>query len=195
MGDLGDLDLFASKHMKPVATQATLLPADPLDSKAIVQALRSRHLGDSWAFFRELRVGTGYGSGAEQRIDAWAMNLWPSSGLERVAYEVKISRGDFLTELRKPQKRRFALLYSNYFYFAAPEGLIPAAEVPPEAGLIEIGLDGKPNVKVAAIRRDTPLPSWRFMAAIVRRVDRREVDWGGSEIAPTPGTFANSHGA
>ncbi len=77
----------------------------------IVAALRRYHAGDSWAFFAELRVGTGYDRAvdAEQRLDAWAMALWPSERYQRIAYEVKVSRSDFLAELQKPRKRRRAL--------------------------------------------------------------------------------------
>lgn len=40
--------------------------------------------------------------------------------MKRVCYEVKISRADFLSELKQPIKRRIGLRYSNEFYFVTP---------------------------------------------------------------------------
>lgn len=125
-----------------------------------------------WLHFSELRIGTGYGKDAEQRIDFWAMHTLPSERLRRVAFEVKVSRGDFLAELRQPRKRAVALLWSNEFYFAAPSGLIQVAELPPECGLVEYRLDefgAHLHWSVAAPWRDTPPCSWRFVAALLRR--------------------------
>jgi hypothetical protein len=49
-----------------------------------------------WLFFRELRVGTGRRNGNVQRLDAFALNSLPHTGMERVCYEVKTARSDFL---------------------------------------------------------------------------------------------------
>src|SRR5580704_17966685 len=93
-----------------------------------------------WLFFRELRVGTGRRNGGAQRLDAFALNTLPHTGMKRVCYEVKTSRGDFLAELKHPLKRRIGMRYSNEFYFVTPAGLLEISEVPAECGLIEAGL-------------------------------------------------------
>ena len=52
--------------------------------------------------------------------------------------EIKVSRADFLAEIkRKPLKRRAGLRLSNESYFVAPKGIIEIDELPPEAGLLE----------------------------------------------------------
>jgi hypothetical protein len=155
-----------------------LLPAiaPKVDSKFITESL-CRHYTDRMASqgryvcFAELRTSTGYSPiKAQSIIDLWAMDLWPSGDLRRIAFEVKISRGDFLRELKDPRKRKYALLWSNEFLFATPEGLVDVAELPPEAGLVEVRDDGSLCWRVAAPWRDTPAPSWRFFAAVARRV-------------------------
>lgn len=93
---------------------------EKMNAVKIVKALHHSHPRPNWAYFPELRVGTGYGKDNEQRLDAWAMNLMPSKQLSRYAYEVKVSRSDFLAEIKKPWKRKHALMLSNHFYFAAP---------------------------------------------------------------------------
>jgi hypothetical protein len=163
-------------------------------TKAILEALRQRHSAANWIFFRELRIGTGYGKDAETRFDAFAIAAWPSSNFHRIVYEVKSSRSDFLAELKHPEKRRPALRMSNEFYFAAPKGMIKPEEVPLEAGLIEYWADGdvpldqmflvyareKGNchlhIKVPAPHRDTMPPTWRFVAALARRQKREGVE-------------------
>lgn len=121
-------------------------------------------------------MGTGYSDGADQRLDAWIMDLYPSHQLERIAIEIKVSRGDFFNELKKPKKRLKALRYSNKFYFAAPEGLIKPTELPPEAGLLEVKEGGSVWEIWPAPYRETFPPTWQFMAAVMRRLQWHEVE-------------------
>ena len=153
-------------------------------TKELLEAVRRRHgnyggTPERWAFLEELRFGTGWGDGAEQRIDAWAMALWASKTYQRIAYELKVSRADFLHEIKSPLKRRRALTISNQFYFVVPEGLVNIEEVPLDSGLIEVYYSKAgtlaTRITVEAIWRDTPPPPWRFFAAILRRVIRDKV--------------------
>lgn len=152
-------------------------------TRCVLDGLRRRHNaekqnGETWAFFEEMRIGTGYGKGLEQRIDAWAMHLWPSGGLMRIAYEVKVSRADFLAEVKSPKKRRAALLLSNFYFFATPKGLLRAEEIPIECGLIEIDTTSETlghKIVVDAPFRDSMFPTWPFVAALMRRLARDEM--------------------
>jgi len=153
----------------------------PINNEIILKSLKERHPQNQWAFFRELRVGTGYrnvkkGLNPEQRLDAWAINLYPSKNFLRIAYEIKVSRGDFLREINNPQKREQALWLSNQFYFVAPVGLIKPEELPPETGLIEVVDEWQSKIKVAAPVREGGELSWQFLASIARRVQAEEED-------------------
>ena len=154
---------------------------EQVTSHEVILSLR-RYLnphGGAWsksnhyAFFDELRTGTGYGKDNEQRIDAWAIDLYPSNRLERLAFEIKVSRGDFKQEMRKPKKRRYALIYSNRFYFVAPAGMIAQNELPIEAGLIEYS-EGKCNKVLEAPFRDSFPPTWNMVASLARRITKLE---------------------
>ena len=141
----------------------------------IVELLRARHSKPSneWAFFAELRCGTGYdlqdGHSVEQRIDAFALNCWPSKKYERVAYEIKVTRQDFIHEIDHPEKREQALMLSNRFYFVAPEGVIGIPDVPEEAGLMQVNALGITRIlKQAPLRDAGPMPM-SFIASILRR--------------------------
>lgn len=99
----------------------------------VITALRTQHpeLSGEWVCYREC-----------WRIDLFAMRCWTGSpGRRRIAYEVKVSRGDFLNELRHPEKRQNALDLSHQFYFACPIQMIAPTEVPEETGLVWV--DGK----------------------------------------------------
>jgi hypothetical protein len=144
-----------------------------------------------WIFLRELRVGTGFHGNAAQRLDGYALNCLPHTSMRRVCYEVKISRADFLSEMKQPLKRRAGLRYSNEFYFVTPAGLLNTSELPIECGLVEIGLftadersivhaqsgsfvHFEPNheiycrVTVPAPWRETPGPTWQFVVGMLR---------------------------
>lgn len=168
-----------------VATTLALPIPEALDGKAIVAILDRYHRpADRWLFLAELRPSTGFAGGEARRVDAWAMHCWPSEGFTRTSYEVKVSRADFLRELKEPKKRRFGLLVSNHFYFVTPPGVAKVTEIPPECGLIEIHRDwvrerrvGSRQVGdwclnwiVEAPHRDTPAPSWRFLASLARQI-------------------------
>lgn len=151
-----------------------------------------------WIFLRELRAGTGWRNGAAQRLDAFALNTLPHTGMKRVCYEVKVSRSDFLSELKNPLKRRVGMRYSNEFYFLTPPGLLNPIEVQPECGVVEAGhaepsewkellrrqagffhydADSKAFclITIPAPWRDTPGPSWQLVAAMLRN-QRRELE-------------------
>lgn len=89
------------------------------------------------------------------RIDAFVVRCWQSGiGNRRIAFEVKTSRSDFLTEIRSPAKRREALELSHQFFFATPQGLVSPTEIPPECGLIEVNPKGGTRIVVKAPVRD-----------------------------------------
>jgi hypothetical protein len=171
----------------------TLLTPEHCTTPQMLDALRRRYERDdgSCVFIPELRVGTGYGKGKEQRIDAYLLHCWGS--LDRIAFEIKASRGDFLRELKQPLKRRAALVLSNEFYFVAPEGVIKQDELPLECGLIVVkwsswetiawhvdGYQHEPHegwiaeTKTAAVHRDTSPPTWSFLAAVARRLAKAD---------------------
>lgn len=151
--------------------------------------------GNGWIFLRELRTGTGMRHHELQRLDAFAFNCLPHTGMKRICYEAKLSRADFLNELRRPLKRRIGLRFSNEFYFVAPTGLLEPSEIPVDCGLLEVGtavgeqaqttirrdegflfLDAATSlycrVAVPAPWRDTPAPTWQFTAAMLRNAIR-----------------------
>lgn len=103
-----------------------------LTTPQVLQALERHHPDDQgeWVFLREA-LG----------IDALAISCWAGRrrpAFPRVGYEVKVSRSDWLRELKQPGKREFAMSICDRFFFAAPWGLIKLDEVPEGCGLVQI---------------------------------------------------------
>lgn len=154
--------------------------SDKDSTAAILAALAGLHPDASWLFVTE--VGD---PGSGQRIDAYAASYWKSRGNERIAYEAKASRSDFLRELGDPEKRRFALDVSHRFYFATPPGLVQPGELPAECGLVEIDGDGTARIVVEAPWRDTADPPLSFLLSLPRRAFQLGKAAGAKGRAPT----------
>jgi hypothetical protein len=195
----------ATMHIVSMAA-ANLQTGEPWTASLLLDTLeRALHASKSeWMFLRELRVGTGHRGEVLQRLDAFALNCLPYQGMKRVCYEIKISRADFKSEIKSPLKKKVGMRYSNEFYFVTPGGLLAAEEIPIECGLIEIGQatgeEWKTLMKrqagffyydaerahycmmtVPACWRETPGPTWQFVAAMLRN-QRRELE----ERPPAP---------
>ena len=191
--------------MRTVAVVAPCRTAPQPDAPDLIEITeRAMHASPEWLFFRELRVGTGRQNGGAQRLDGFALNTLPQTAMKSVCYEVKTSRGDFLSELKQPLKRRIGMRYSNEFYFVTPAGLAKAEEIPAYCGLVEAGYATAAEWRVLFSRhagffnydperaaycmitvpapwRDTPGPTWQLVAAMLRN-QRRQF----SESPPRP---------
>lgn len=71
------------------------------------------------------------------RPDIFTMKAtYNEDNMNPTAYEVKVSRADFLSDMSKPDKWKAYLDIANSLYYICPEGLIDKKEVPKECGLI-----------------------------------------------------------
>ncbi len=142
-----------------------------MNSGQIVHLLRERYPAkDGWACFAELSDGTGFQKRGS--ADFVAVSTWPSKGYRAIGFEIKVSRGDFLRELKQPEKRKHLEEVCAECWFVAPAGLLKTEEIPDGWGLLEV-LNGAEEDKLRAKaqpRQREPKP-WpmTFMAAIARR--------------------------
>lgn len=117
----------------------------------VLRCLRNRFSAPEWAFAAELSLVPGFIRG--RRADAVALNCWSSGkwGLSFLGFEIKVSRGDFLHELKHPAKRLETYPDVDGIFFATPKGLVDRAEIPSNCGLIECWT--KDNVTSTRIQR------------------------------------------
>lgn len=120
--------------------------------------------------FPELRLGSGYSDISERRIDLFMISS--EKGNYTTAFEIKVSRGDFLKDIKDFRKQRGARLYSSNFYYVAPEGMIDPEEIPMWAGLLEYNFEsGQFIKKIVAPLQSRNTPSWSLICSMIRRVN------------------------
>ena len=146
-----------------------------VSAKQILDALQAYWPKQSYAHVRAFRPATGY-KGDERRMDLWVIDRAPSSGMPAHAVEVKVSRSDWLRELKQPEKSRLAMAVSNYIWVAAPPGIVKWNELPPMWGLLEVDPSKEiwDRVKRShpAEYRDKVRPTWGMVASLIRGLEK-----------------------
>jgi hypothetical protein len=93
------------------------------------------HIGyNPTVILKEVADGVGYQQ--ERWIDVAVFQMWQTKGLTRSAFEVKISRQDFLSELAHPEKHQWVKDSFHEFWFVAPENIIQLEELPIGVGFM-----------------------------------------------------------
>jgi hypothetical protein len=125
--------------------------------------------GRRWAVAGGVRSHAGFD--ARRTADFIAMDTWPSKGLEIHGHEVKVSRSDWLRELKEPEKAAEFIPYVNRWWLVVPDPVIVGlGELPGGWGLMAMR-GGRLAVIEKAARHDAlPLPPTR-LAALLRAVE------------------------
>ena len=135
------------------------------------QRLRARFAAPEYALFHEVPDATG---SCTRRLDAVAMNLYASRGLTLNGFELKVSRSDFLREMKDPDKAEAVSVYMDHFYLVVEEGVCKPEEVPAFWGLLVPSGKSLRIAKQAAKLKPRPVTR-QFLASLLRK---------GSEIPP-----------
>jgi hypothetical protein len=135
--------------------------------------------GPRYIYAREVRSQAGFD--ARGTADALVMDTWPSGPVRLIGHELKVSRADWLRELKRPEKAaRFLPLVAEWWLAAAPN-VAKINEIPDGWGFLEarggvmFPLRHPPRLPAHSIP-DVPIG---FVAAMLRAVDRdhrRELD-------------------
>lgn len=140
----------------------------------LLDLLHKRYCAPQYALLEQVRNGTGYTS-VTRTADALAMSLWPSRGLTLEGFEVKVYRGDWLNELKRPEKAEEIAQFCNNWWIVAPKDIVRVEELPPTWGLLVPHGGGLKALKAAP---DLPKPldlDRLFIAAILRNVTEHMV--------------------
>lgn len=144
-----------------------------MSSSELLDLLSKQYPPPTQAFVPEFRCGTGYSR--ETRADALSMSLWPSSkgGFEITGFELKVSRADWLRELKSPHKATPVKQFCDRWYLVVSDlkVITCATELPADWGLM-FQENGKLHTMIEAPKLE-PLPIDRpFVAALMRRATR-----------------------
>lgn len=136
-----------------------------MNTERVREILRKRFAAPEWALMEEVAPATGGGTGY---ADAVAMNLWKSRGHVVYGMEIKISRGDWLRELKKPAKAESVFHYCDGWYIVALPGIVKDGELPATWGYLEV--QGSRLVeKVKAPKLEARALDRQFLASLMRR--------------------------
>lgn len=133
----------------------------------VLVALQERYCAPQYAFLPQVPDATGFQK--RRTADAVAMGLWPSRGLELIGFEIKCSRGDWIRELRDPEKSDEIMAYFDRWYLVISDRkIVQNGELPPTWGLML--QRGKQTIIEIEAPKLTPTTMDRiFFAAIMRR--------------------------
>lgn len=142
-------------------------PVKHWTSAQVKALLRARFGGGSQSMVMfEVRNSTGHD--ANRSIDAVTMSLWPSLGLELTGMEIKISRSDWLRELKDPAKASATFEYFDRWYLVAPRNVAKIEEIPGPWGWMAPENDKLVVIKKAPENPDIKPIDRKFLAALLR---------------------------
>lgn len=135
----------------------------------VLALLAKRYCAPEYAFIPQVRNATGLNSSV-RTADAIAMGLWPSRGMEVQGFEVKVNRGDFLDEIRAPEKAEEIARFVDRWWLVVPdEKIIGDGELPSGWGLLVVRGDKIACAREAPKLNAAPLDRV-FIAALLRSV-------------------------
>lgn len=106
-----------------------------------IQSLRRRYERHGAIVLREVASFQGFLPEHEKRrrrIDAVVIELRPSREYLRRAFEIKLSRNDFLRDVRNPDKWQWIVERFHEFWYIAPAGVVDLKRLPDCAGWLEL---------------------------------------------------------
>lgn len=122
--------------------------------------------GRRWAVAEHVKDTAGF---ATRRIaDMIAVDCWPSSGIAFHGHEVKVSRSDWLTELRDPDKAETFKRHMDYWWLVVPDTSIVKPDELPEGWGLMVQSGSALRVRRAAPRL-TPEPMPKPMLGTLLR--------------------------
>lgn len=135
--------------------------------------LRARYSAPEYALLEEVPDATG--GRATRSADAIAMNLWPSRGLELLGFELKVSRSDWLRELKAPDKAEAVCRYCERWFLVAGPGVVKNFEEVPATWGILVAEGRRLVMKRDATKLEPQPVSRAFLAALLRRAHEMAV--------------------
>ena len=118
---------------------------------SMIQLLHKRYnvtsqgVGSRYVVMSHVRSDAGFD--ARRTADFMALDLWPSKGLILHGHEVKISRSDWLNELKDPTKSAEFMKHVDYWWLVIADAkMVKPGELPEGWGMMAIGGDGQLRV-------------------------------------------------
>lgn len=136
----------------------------------LMDLLRTKYPRDRYALF--FNVPDAVSLDARRRIDAVAVGIWKSVGREVDAFEIKVSRSDWLRELKQVDKADpFISICDRFWLVTADSKIAKLDEIPAAWGWMSATKHGlrvqRPAAKLPTSRDNMP---WGFIVGLLRKL-------------------------
>ncbi|MGI0521811.1 hypothetical protein ABY45_14645 [Microbacterium maritypicum] len=171
--------------------EETLFGSEKVTERDMLDRLNNRYAssnGNGLRYARAEHVRVTAGFDARRICDYMALDLWPGGyGTKRTGpmlhgHEVKVSRSDWLTELRDPEKAEAFRRYCDFWWLVVSEkSIVKVGELPIGWGLmvavgdsVRVVARADRNLAVEPMTRDVQATFARAVTKTTMRLDRRE---------------------
>lgn len=138
--------------------------------------LEKRFPAGQYALLQEVSDAAGFGR--SRSADGIAMSLWPSRGLGIEGIEIKSFRGDWLRELKQPEKAENIFKYCDKWWLVtADDTVAKLEEIPVTWGWMTVKGKQMRTVKEAPQLKPVPIDK-SFIAAMMKRATKGMIPIG-----------------
>lgn len=139
-------------------------------------AIRRGTIADRWVRAEHVKSSLGYADG-DRIADFVAGDKYGGGAAgEKLAlhgHEVKVSRSDWLTELRDPSKAEAIKRYMHHWWLVVPDAsIVKPGELPEGWGLLAPGPDGRLRARKTAPRLTPEAPPLAFIISLMAAAAR-----------------------
>lgn len=139
------------------------------DDLFLLLAKRYQNSGVSTSSLLLRQVPNAVGGDFSHRADAVLFEMYPSRGYAISGFEIKLSRGDWLLELKRPHKAEAVAKYCDFWWLVVPDAdIVNPEELPGPWGLMVVSKSGALRAKVKPKNIDCVPVDRPFLAGIVR---------------------------
>lgn len=149
----------------------------PVSADDLRGRVRARYATNGCVVLEEVRNAGGFN--ASRAVDMLAMETWPSKGYVTRAFEIKVTRSDWLRERADPSKAEAFAAMVDEFWIVSPPGVALVEELPAGYGLFHsAGAQRLKLMRQAATRVGQRAPIDRALVAamLVRSQDAKRVE-------------------
>ena len=158
--------------MAPTAKLTERLMLDRLNTRYSRTYANGMHKMLRYSGAEHVRITAGFES--RRTADYIAMDLWPNYGksLDLIGHEVKVSRADWLSELRDPDKAETLKMHMDRWYLVVSDpAIVKPGELPEGWGLMVASGVGLRVTALAPKLNPLPVPK-TFLACLLRATAR-----------------------
>ncbi|MFI2837584.1 YopX family protein [Mycolicibacterium sp. PDY-3] len=133
------------------------------------------HFGVGYVKLTQVRAATGWAD--SNTADMMVMGEWPSTGNELHGFEVKVSRADWLNEVKNPHKNDSVKSYCDRWWLViADESMVKGDELPDDWGMmVWQGRGRKLKVVKPAPKLEAAPMDHCFVASLLRHNDKQMI--------------------